>query len=244
MLKIKNLSFSYQNQFVIDNLSLELKMGDYCAILGPNGAGKSTLFNLIAGLLKPSFGDILIDNQLITRFSIQELAQKLAVVPQYEEVVYDFSVFDMVMMGRMPYQGRWSLASQEDKQLVEEILEQTDLAHLRNRMTRELSGGERQRTLVARAMAQQTPLILFDEPLSNLDIAHKYELLELIETLHNTGRTILVIMHELSLVKEFIPKTLFLKQGKIDSFGATTEVMTIENIRRIFNLSERYTPFF
>lgn len=244
MLKVENLSFAYQNEPILSNFSLHLEAGDYCAVLGPNGAGKSTLFNLLAGLLKPASGDIWIDNQHISKISIRDLARKLAVVPQYEDVVYDFSVYDMVMMGRLPHQGRWDFASQEDKQLVEEVLEQTDLSHLRHRMTRELSGGERQRTLVARAMAQQTPVILFDEPLSNLDITHKYELLELISRLHQSGRTILMILHELALVKEFVPKTLFMKQGKAEIFGETPAVMTPENVRRIFDLPERYNHLF
>lgn len=241
MLVVQDLSFAYSNYQAVKKMSFSLKRGDYCALLGPNGAGKSTLFKLISALLPPTTGKILLQEKSLSQYSYSQLSRVLAVVPQHQEMVFDFTVFDVVMMGRAPYQSRWTPYSIDDKELVDFILEQTNLYHLKNRMSKTLSGGEWQRTLIARAMAQQTPLILLDEPLSNLDITHKFEILELITKLNQEKDcTILMIAHDLTLVKQFVPLCLLMKEGQLIHYGASNEVICNEVIRDIFAIPERF----
>jgi iron complex transport system ATP-binding protein len=169
------------------------------------------------------------------------LAHQVAFVPQREEIIFDFSVYDMVMMGRNPYQSRWAGESAEDKRIVEEVLANCRLSPLRDRMLTQLSGGEMQRALIARAMAQQTPVLLLDEPLSNLDIIHKFEIMDILKKLNLSQKTtILIIMHDFPFAKQYTQKTILLKEGVKVHDGKTDEVLTPEIIRQIFDLHDDY----
>jgi iron complex transport system ATP-binding protein len=241
MLLVSNIFYSYEKIQVLDDVSFSLLKGDFCALIGPNGSGKTTLINLISGALKKQQGKIGISDQRIEDYDIKSLAKQIAVVPQRSEQVYHFSVFDMVMFGRHPYQSRWNYYNPEDEAIVEDALQKTNLLHLQNRMTFQLSGGEFQRTLIARAIAQQAPLMLLDEPLANLDIPHQYEILEILSTLNRAKKTtIMMIIHDVSLAVQTIPKCLLLKQGRVMYMGDTHNICSQDLIFSLFDLDERF----
>lgn len=242
MIQIENLSFAYPQKEVLKNINLDIAPADFCALIGPNGSGKSTLLKAIAGLLSPQAeSNVTLQHQVISRLSAMELAKILAYVPQHQDIVFDYPVFDTILMGRFPHQSHWSTMSQKDADIVEDIMHKTNLTHLRDRMLSQLSGGELQRTMIARAMAQQTPILLLDEPLSNLDITHKYEIMDILKELNQNERvTIIIILHEFSFVKRYANKTLILNDGTIQNFGPTDEVFNIWNLQTAFHLSPEY----
>jgi len=241
MLLVSNIYYHYQKEFVLQDVSFELKKGDYGAIIGPNGSGKTTLLNIISGTLKKQQGEIYISGKKIENYSIIELAKQISVVPQRSEPVYHFSVFDMVMFGRHPYQTRWNYYNPEDEAIVIDALRKTNLLSLKDRMTSQLSGGEFQRTLIARAIVQQAPLMLLDEPLANLDIPHQFEILDILTELNDTQQsTILMVIHDIALALQTIPKSLLLKNGRLTYFGNTENIVRQKLIFALFDLDDSF----
>ena len=242
MISVKNLTFSYDKKNVLSDLSFDVPAGDFCAVIGPNGSGKSTLLKALSGLLP---GDVQtavsVDGQPLADYTPMALAKKVAYVSQRMDIVFDFPVFDTVMMGRHPHQSRWETGTPHDREVVEEMLHRTGLLHLQDRMLTQLSGGEVQRVMIARAMAQQTPVLLLDEPLSNLDVSHKFEVMNLLRTLNREQNvTVLIVVHDFAFAKQFADTTLLLKDGKMQAHGQTDEVITLERIRAAFDLDDRY----
>jgi len=241
MLSVTTLSYCYQKDPVLKELSFDLEKGAYCAIIGPNGSGKTTLLHLLSGALKKQEGEILVSGKKIEDYDVKVLAKQISVVPQRSEPVYHFSVFEMVMFGRHPYQTHWNLHSSEDEDVVIDALQKTNLLPLVDRMTSQLSGGEFQRTLIARAIAQQAPLMLLDEPLANLDIPHQFEILEILSELNHTKQTtILMVIHDVSLAMQAIPKSLLLKNGRMTYFGDTQNIGRQNLIFDLFDLDDNY----
>ncbi len=242
MIRVSGLCFSYSRKPVLQGCSFGIEPGDFCAIVGPNGSGKTTLLKLIAGILEPQGGEISLDGRPLSRLSVRDRAQILSYVSQRQEVVFDFPVFDTVLLGRNPYQSRWAEAGAHDREVVERVLEQTGLLPFRDRMLTELSGGEAQRVMIARAMAQETPLMLLDEPLSNLDITHQFAVMDILQQLNNQkNTTILIVLHDFSFLHGYANKTLMLCDGKLQHFGPTEEVITPEHIRETFHLDETFS---
>lgn len=241
MIDVQELQFAYSQKQVLQDVSLHLEKGDFCAIVGPNGSGKTTLLKLMTGLLQPQGGSVQVGGQPLHSLSAMEKARLMAYVAQRQEVVFDFSVFDTVLMGRNPHQSRWETASSHDVQVVEEVLQLTGLADYRNRMLTELSGGEVQRVMIARAMAQQTPVILLDEPLSNLDITYQFEVMDILQNLNKQkNTTVVIILHDLSFVKKYAHKVLMLQKGVLKHFGLVNDTLTEEYVREVFSLSSSY----
>ena len=241
MLTASNISHQYQKDHVLKEVSFELQEGDYCAIIGPNGSGKTTLLHILSGVLKKQSGEVYISGKSIEDYDVKTLAKQISVVPQRSEPVYHFSVFDMVMFGRHPYQTRWNSYNPEDEEIVIDALKKTNLFSLKNRMTSQLSGGEFQRTLIARAIAQQAPLMLLDEPLANLDIPHQFEILEILSELNRTKQTtILMVIHDVSLAMQAIPKSLLLKNGQVIYIGDTEDVCRKNLVFGLFDLDESF----
>ena len=242
MLTVHNLTFSYDKKPVLDGLSFDVPDGDFCAVIGPNGSGKSTLLKALTGLLP---GDVQsavsVDGQPLSDYSPMVLAKKVAYVSQRMDIVFDFPVFDTVMMGRHPHQSRWETGTPHDREVVEEMLRRTGLLHLKDRMLTQLSGGEVQRVMIARAMAQQTPVLLLDEPLSNLDVSHKFEVMNLLQTLNREQNvTVVIVVHDFAFAKQFADTTMLLKEGKVLAHGKTDGVITLDRIRAAFDLDETY----
>ena len=240
MIEIKNLSFAYDNKIVLDDVSTHIHQGDFCAITGPNGSGKTTLLKIIAGLI-PTQDSVFINQITIKNLKIREIAKKIAYVPQNQDTTFNFSVYDTVMMGRNPYQSRWETFSEKDNHIVLDALEKTNLLHLQDRFTNQLSGGEQQRVRIARSMAQDTPILLLDEPLSNLDIVNQFEIMDILSYLNkNKKRTIIIVLHNFSIALQYVKQMIMIKEGKIIYSGNTQDVLTPKHIRELFDLSDHY----
>ncbi len=240
-ISINNLTFAYDNRLIFNDLSVSFPQCGFCSILGPNGSGKTTLLKCIVGLLQPGDGTIRLDGRPMSEYKKMDLARKIAYVPQYQDIVFDITVFDYVMLGRNPYQTPWEMQRAEDKEIVEEMLQKCNVWHYRDTLLQSLSGGERQRVMIARAMAQQTGVMLLDEPLSNIDVTHKFEIMDILRQMNEERKvTVLIILHDLPIAKAYSKQVLLLKGGDVLHFGDKDAVLTEENIRSCFNLSERY----
>lgn len=238
---VDNLTFAYDNRIIFNDLSVSFPQGGFCSILGPNGSGKTTLLKCIVGLLQPSGGTIMLEGKPMSEYKMMDMAKKIAYVPQYQDIVFNISVFDYVMLGRNPYQTPWEMQRAEDKDIVEAMLQKCNVWHYRDTLIQSLSGGERQRVMIARAMAQQTDIMLLDEPLSNIDVTHKFEIMDILQELNEERNvTVLIILHDLPIAKAYSKQVLLLKEGKMLHFGDKNAVLTEENIRSCFDLTERY----
>lgn len=236
MIKIQNFSYGYHQQNVLTDVSAHFAYEDFCAILGPNGAGKSTLLKSILKLTGET-DKILIKGKPLTQYTFQALAKEIAFVPQHCDIIFDFSVEETVMMGRHPHQNRWDAPAERDRHLVEHALEVTKLTGLKGRHLTQLSGGELQRTLIARAIAQETPILLLDEPLSNLDIAHQFEIMDILQELNSKQSvTILMVVHDFAIAKQYVKSALLLKNGQVMGHGTCPDMLTPERLRHLFDL--------
>ena len=235
--RIKQLSFSYDGKPVLENINLNIVKGKFYAVLGPNGSGKTTLLRNIAKLVDVMENTVFINGNDVKLMGRKNLAEELAVVSQSIEFQFDFSVLDLVLMGRSPYLSRFAMESEADLEITQQVMEIMDIWHLRDRSIHTLSGGERQRVMVARAMAQKTGIILLDEPVSHLDIYHQIELLKQIKTLNKTGEiTVLAALHDLNLAAAFCDYLIFMNQGKIHSLGMPAEICKKEIIKKIYGV--------
>ena len=239
-IEIDHITFGYDKSPLFQNLSAEIADGEFCALMGPNGSGKTTLLKCICGLLSFSSGDIRVNGKSIRDYETVELAKLISYVPQRQDDVFDITVYDLVMMGLYPYQKKWQLPTMEDDAVVCEMLKRCNLMHLRSRLLRELSGGELQRSLIARAMAQQTPIMLLDEPLSNLDVSHRYEIMDILAGLNRQGVMVVIIMHDFPIAIEYATHALLVKDGVVLQHDVKDAVLTPENIRNCFNLGDGF----
>jgi len=240
-INIQNLHFGYDNRVIFNDLSVSFPQGGFCSILGPNGSGKTTLLKCVAGLLKPDSGTIQLNGKPMSEYKMTEMARTLAYVPQYQDIVFDISVFDYVMLGRNPYQTPWEMQRPEDKEVVEDMLQRCKVWKYRDNLLQALSGGERQRVMIARAMAQRTGIMLLDEPLSNIDVTHKFEIMDILQQLNEEqGVSILIILHDLPIAKSYSKQILLLKEGNVLQYGDRNAVLTEGNIRNCFDLSDVY----
>lgn len=237
MIHIHNLSHSFGTKPILKDLDIHIEEGGFYALLGANGCGKTTLLRCVANLLVPSKGKVMIEGTDVRQYSARELAQKIAFVRQYSQPEFEFSAFEIVLMGRNPYQRRLQNESQKDWDIVERCLRQTNTWHLRFALPSEMSGGELQRVMIARALAQETPILLLDEPTSNLDIAHQFEIMELLKSISNEQhKTILMVIHDLNIALQYCPNSILLNEGRLLYQGATEEALSPENIQIAFNV--------
>ena len=240
-INIQNLHFGYDKKVIFNDLSLTFPQSGFCSILGPNGSGKTTLLKCVVGLLQPESGTITLNGKPLPAYKKTELAREIAYVPQYQDIVFDITVFDYVMLGRNPYQTPWEMQRPEDMEVVEEMLQRCKVWQYRDNLMQALSGGERQRVMVARAMAQQTGIMLLDEPLANIDVTHKFEIMDILQELNETQQvTVLIILHDLSIAKAYSKQVLLLKNGNLLQYGDGNAVLTEQNIRNCFDLTDRY----
>lgn len=237
MIRIEHLSYSFGKQPILNDISLHVAQGSFTALLGPNGCGKTTLLRCIGGLLKPQSGTVILQDKELRDYNPRQLAQQLSFVRQQASTDFEFTAFDLVMMGRNPYQKHLESESQSDRQLVEQCMRQTNTWHLRDSFPREMSGGELQRVMIARALAQSTPIMLLDEPTSNLDIAHQFDIMEMLSNIcQRQGKTILLVVHDLNLALRYCPQAVLLHNYGIIAHGAIENVLTSNNIRTAFGI--------
>ncbi len=235
-LKLNNISFAYENHDVIKNMDCSFESKKFYSILGPNGSGKTTLLDLISGFLNPSAGHIEIDNINLSIFSKKELSKKISLVSQDYSINFPFSVKDVVMMGRHPYIPRFSHPGIDDCEIVEKMLAICGIEHLQDRKINELSGGEKQRCVFARALCQDTPILLLDEAFSNMDISHTLHMLGLVKESIKKGKLVISVFHDLNLALSWSDELLVLKQGEIKAFGNSQEVLTQHTIQKVFQV--------
>ena len=234
MLEAQNQTFFYQDKVILENFSLSLEKGSFTMLLGANGSGKSTALRLLGGFLAPQRGKVLIDGVPIYTLKHFERAQKIAVVPQNLPPVLDFSVQEMVTMGRLGNIPRFAPPGKSDQKIVNEVMEKMEISSFSDRLSSQLSGGERQRVILAQALAGEPDYLLLDEPTSALDPEHVFLLMHILQEISkNTG--ILMVCHDLNLAWNFAKETVILKDSKIFLSGDTRKVLTSENIRKAFN---------
>ncbi len=230
-LEAKELQFNIAGRSIISGASFEVITGEVLGLIGPNGAGKSTLLRLVAGLLNPASGKVRLEGQELARYSPRQLARQVATVPQTTVLDFGFTCLEVVLMGRSPHLGRFETENTMDYQIAREALATTGTAHLEERAVPALSGGERQLVFVARALAQQPRLLLLDEPISNLDINHQLQVLELARHLSAEGVTVITALHDLNLAARFCQRLLLLAEGQVLALGTPEEVLTAENLK-------------
>lgn len=227
MLDIQNVTIRYGSRLALDNVCLTLKEGEIGALIGPNGAGKTSLIRAASGELKPESGKIYAAGYDVTQLPPERRAACLAVVPQARNLPGGFTVWETVLFGRTPYLGWLGRPRLEDKQRVRWALERTQTLELSDRLMEELSGGEQQRVLLARALAQETPILLLDEPTAHLDLRHQSGLLGLVRSLaREQGLAVLMALHDLNLVPLYADRAALLVGGVMQALGSPAEVLT------------------
>ncbi len=236
--KVRDLSFGYSPaQTILRSLSFEVQQGQFLTIAGPNGAGKTTLLNLLCALLKPDKGKIEIDSAGIESYSARALAMKIAVVRQQFVPVFEFSASQVVSMARTPYLGTFGFERSNDRRLVTQALEMTEVSRFAHRTLAQLSGGERQRVFIARALAQDTPILLLDEPTSSLDIKHQVAIFDLLKRLQaEKAKTIIAVTHDINLAAQYCDRALLLGSDCSCWYGSSSEVLTAERIEKVFGV--------
>jgi iron complex transport system ATP-binding protein len=242
VLRAVEVSFAYAQRrpdapLVVDRVSLSLQRGSIVGLLGPNGSGKTTLLRLLAGMVAPTAGRVELNGAPVHGLSRRALARQIAVVPQDTHTTFDFSVLDMVLMGRYPHLGTFELEGAADIQLARDALEATGTRGLEARAFSTLSGGERQRVVIAAALVQASDTLLLDEPTASLDLGYQLEIAALLERINATrGTTILVSTHDLNLAASVCGRVIMLKQGRIVAQGPTAETLTAGNLRQLFGV--------
>ncbi|WP_186429251.1 ABC transporter ATP-binding protein [Clostridium sp. BSD9I1] len=232
---VKDLNYGYGNKNILHNINLEFTKGKFYTILGPNGSGKTTLLKNISRAVPVSNKKVYIDNNDINSLSSKDLAQNLASVPQNTNIDFEFTALDIVMMGRAPYLKRFQNEQERDFKIVEDCMKMTNTWELKDKNINELSGGERQRVIIARALAQDTDILLLDEPISNLDIQHQIEILDTIKFL-SKDITVITILHDLNLAAEYSDSLILLKDGYIKAHGSVETVFTEKNLEEVYNM--------
>lgn len=240
-LEVKDLGYSYREKAVIDGISLSVGEGKIFGILGPNGCGKSTFLKNLNRNLTPHHGCVLVDGENITAMKKKDIARKVSVVPQSNEINFAFTVREIVEMGRMPFQDSFGGMSSEDIAKVEEAIRFTGLENMQDRIISTMSGGERQRAIIARAIAQDPEVLLMDEPTLHLDVNMQFEILDLVRRLcDETGLTVVIVSHDLPMAARYCDSIAMIHDHHILCSGTPEEVLTSENMRIVFNVDADY----
>ena len=239
MLEAKDVSISYGSRRAISSASLELRKGEILAIVGANGAGKSTLLRALNGAIKPTSGEVFLNDVPLTSYSRRAISKKIAAVSQEADLRFPVTVMEFVLGGRYAWASTsaWGWETAEDLRIVETVLRDTELEDFSVRLMNELSGGERQRAVLARALATEAPILLLDEPTANLDLGHQASLLSLVrKRCDEIGTSAVVVTHDVNLAAEFADRVLLLKHGKTIATGTPVEVLTETSIYEVFEV--------
>ncbi|MBS3787186.1 heme ABC transporter ATP-binding protein [Candidatus Bipolaricaulota bacterium] len=234
--KVEGLGFSYNGKRVLEDLDLPVCEGEFLGVVGPNGSGKTTLLKNIGGVLEPDEGMVYLDEKEIHRIPIKEIATKVAALQQETTVGFDFTVREVVEMGRFPHLDRFERHSDGDLRAVERAIEVTDLEDFTDRYVNKLSGGEKQRVFLALALAQEPDLLLLDEPTASLDINYQIKIMETVRSLQSEGLTVIAAIHDLNLAAQYTDRVALLNNGKVEVIGKPRKVLTKENIARVFGV--------
>ncbi|WP_433946874.1 ABC transporter ATP-binding protein [Paenibacillus sp. SN-8-1] len=243
MLEAEGLGLSYGDNYIFKSLNLSIPKGKITVFIGSNGCGKSTLLRSMARLLKPQHGTVMLDGGDISRMATKEVARKLAILPQGPVAPEGLTVLQLVKQGRYPYQSWLRQWSREDERIVSEALEATGMSELSERAVDSLSGGQRQRAWIAMTLAQETPIILLDEPTTYLDMTHQIEVLDLLyEMNRRDGRTIVMVLHDINLACRYADHLVAIRAGRIEAQGEPGKVVDEKLIEQVFRLKCEIIP--
>lgn len=242
-LSAEGVTLAYGDRTIVDTLDLSLPPGRVTAIVGANACGKSTLLRAMARLLPPTAGQVLLDGKAIHRMPTKQVARVLGLLPQSPVAPDGIAVSDLVSRGRHPHQGALSRWTRTDDDAVARALDATDTAHLADRHVDQLSGGQRQRVWIAMALAQETDVLLLDEPTTFLDISHQIDVLDLLTDLNrNRGTTVAMVLHDLNLAARYADHLVAMAEGRIVAAGTPDDVLTEKTVEEVFGLRSRVVP--
>lgn len=241
-LSAENVTLRYETRMISRDLSLEVPDRSFTVIVGPNACGKSTLLRALSRLLTPESGRVVLDGKAIHTLPSRDVARRLGLLPQSPVAPEGISVADLVARGRFPHQSFLRQWSPQDAAAVEAALRDTGTTDLADRPLAELSGGQRQRVWIAMALAQETPILLLDEPTTFLDIVHQVDLLEMLARLNRAGRTVVAVLHELNLAFRYATHLIAMREGQIIATGAPDAIVTQDLIRKVFDLPALVMP--
>ena len=233
MIEARQVRYGVRSREILRGVDFRVEEGEFVGLIGPNGSGKSTFLKNVYKVLRPQAGELTLMGDDLLAMSNREMAQRLAVMVQEQEAAFDFTVEEVVMMGRQARRRLLETDSREDRALVGEILARTGLASLREQGFSTLSGGEKQRVLIARALVQDTPCLILDEPTNHLDIKYQLQLMELVRVL---GRTVVAAIHDLNLAALYCQRLYVMKAGRVAASGTPEEVLTPELLREIYEV--------
>lgn len=236
-IRVNNLSFSYGQKNVLHDISFSVEKGEFLSVLGPNGAGKSTLLRCILGLLHGCSGEVLVNERNIKGFSAREASKQIAYIPQKSHSVFQYTVLDIVLMGRSNRTSAFGNPGKEDAQASINALQKVGICALKDRCFHTLSGGEQQLVLIARALAQDAPILLLDEPTANLDFANQILVLDQTKKLASEGYTVIQTTHHPEQSYLYSDRILALQHGRIVANGKPAEILTNETMKQLYNVS-------
>ena len=238
IIEMSEIEYAFRKQPILNKINLKVKRKEIIGIIGPNGSGKTTIFNILSGLIKPTKGDIYINGTNISSLSITQRSKLLAAAPQNTIFPEDISVFELTTMGRNPYLNLLSWESSYDNELAIQSIDRVGLLELASKKLKHISGGEKQLALIAMVLCQETPIILLDEPTSNLDIKNQLHIMDTITAIReSSNKTILINLHDLNLATKYCDKIIFLKDGTVFDQGIPNEVITSNNIQSVYGIA-------
>lgn len=232
-LQANNMTWQVDNKIIVDDVSLSVYRGETLGIIGPNGAGKTSLLKCLYSENQLSSGDVMLDGVAIKTISRRQLAQKVAVVSQHNDLVFELSVFDIVHMGLLPHKGFFEKDNTSDRELICKALNKVDLLLKKDQSFSTLSGGEQQRCLIARAIVQRPQLLIMDEPTNHLDVYYQHQILALVNSL---GLTLVITIHDLNLAAQYCDRLLLLANGKVQSVDTPEQVLVPKQLQQVFKL--------
>ena len=240
---VEKLCYSYTETPFIHDLSFDFKAGELFNVVGPNGAGKTTLLYLLGGIIKPKSGQILLDGIPLSSFKRQALAKIMTIIPAESNIAFDFTVYDIVSMGRYPYHSPLAFLTNGDHEIIREVIEQTGLTKYEDKIFNQLSSGERQRVLIARALAQKTPILLMDEPTVHLDIHYQLDIYRLAQSLaHDKNLSIFMISHNLNYTSMYSDRIMLMLEGRIVKIGTPDDIFQPELLSDVYGTALSVYP--
>lgn len=229
IIQVQNIVAGYnEGTAVLQGLNFDIKKGEFIGIIGKNGAGKSTILKAMRGFLPLRSGEILLNGTSLADCTQRDIAQSIAYLQQQVELTFDYTVQDIVMAGRYPYKKWWQRQDDSDKEIADACMKYTDVIEMAQKPIRSLSGGQRQRVLLAKVLAQQTPVLFLDEPAAGLDLFYQEEIFRFCRELCHRGKTVVMVVHELYLAARYCTRLMLLKQGRLLADGVPAEVLTDE----------------